>query len=295
VGPEVAAAPPNGGDGGPHRRNWGRIRDFPRAGSAPRNRRHIPDVREISNTPSSSKSGVIDNARSPCPAWSVRKRHYGWSAAKKLYYQLPCRAHVVQRAGVRDRHGGIKARAAQGRTIAVIGSGDGPGPTRNQGLAEKNRLLPARLVGIPMTFTAQRQTFPIRNRIVAVGRGCWCRGGAEERVLITDIAALEHAACLCGPGQIDRRPPSDRTAHQPRRQTSDQRRGHPRDLKLSSPDPDNCLVPLSRPGLATSLQGANHPGQPWKSAETRGPVVTKSDCRCPRCGPLSRPRNEKVG
>ena len=100
------------------------------------------------------------------------------------------------------------ALAAQGRTIAVIGSGlMDLYPAENQGLAEKIAESGAVVSEYPMTFPPARENFPYRNRIVAG----WCQGllvveaGLNSGALITAGQAIDQGRQVYAvPGQIDR-------------------------------------------------------------------------------------------
>ena len=141
---------------------------------------------------------------------SRRASHYGLECAKKLSYQLAYAGLTVVSGLARgiDTAAHQGALAAQGRTIAVLGSGlNKLYPPENQGLAEKIAASGAVVSEFPMEVTADTQTFPMRNRIVAGwGSGVLVvEAGFASGALITATQALEHGRNVYAvPGQIDR-------------------------------------------------------------------------------------------
>lgn len=141
---------------------------------------------------------------------SRQTSHYGLECAKKLSYQLAYAGLTVVSGLARgiDTAAHQGALAAQGRTIAVIGSGlMDLYPPENQGLAEKIAGSGAVVSEFPMTFPPSTQTFPYRNRIVAGwGSGLLVvEAGHKSGALITATQALEHGRLVYAvPGQIDR-------------------------------------------------------------------------------------------
>jgi len=116
-----------------------------------------------------------------------RTTHYGTESAKKLAYQLA---------------------AAKGRTIAVIGSGLAKlYPPENATLAEKIRAGNGAIVSeFSMEIEPDRQTFPMRNRIISG----WSHGilvveaGLNSGALITAAQALEQGRSVYAvPGHIN--------------------------------------------------------------------------------------------
>src|SRR2546421_10251969 len=100
-----------------------------------------------------------------------RTTHYGSEAAKKLAYQLAYAGLTVISGLARgiDTAAHQGALAAKGRTIAVIGSGlTKLYPPENAALAEKIRDGNGAIVSeFSMEIEPDRQTFPMRNRIIA--------------------------------------------------------------------------------------------------------------------------------
>ena len=141
---------------------------------------------------------------------SRKTSHYGLECAKKLSYQLAYAGLTVVSGLARgiDTAAHQGALAAQGRTVAVIGSGlMDLYPPENLGLGEKIAASGAVVSEFPMTFPPDRQTFPYRNRIVAGwGSGLLVvEAGAKSGALITASQAIEHNRLVYAvPGPIDR-------------------------------------------------------------------------------------------
>ena len=141
---------------------------------------------------------------------SRKTSHYGLECAKKLSYQLAYSGLTVVSGLARgiDTAAHQGALAAQGRTVAVIGSGlMDLYPPENLELARKIIGAGAVVSEFPMTYPPDRQTFPYRNRIVAGwGEGLLVvEAGLNSGALITAGQALEHGRLVYAvPGQIDR-------------------------------------------------------------------------------------------
>lgn len=141
---------------------------------------------------------------------SRRTSTYGIETAKKLSYQIAYAGMTVVSGLARgiDTAAHQGALAAKGRTIAVIGSGlNKLYPPENQGLAERITASGAVVSEYPMNRSADVQTFPYRNRIVAG----WSSGllvveaGLNSGALITANQAIEQGRNVYAvPGQIDR-------------------------------------------------------------------------------------------
>src|SRR3954447_3958977 len=141
---------------------------------------------------------------------SRRTTHYGLEAAKKLSYQLAYSGLTVVSGLARGidtaaHHGAL---AAKGRTIAVIGSGLLKlYPPENAALAEKIRNGSGAIVSeFSMEIEPDRQTFPMRNRIISG----WSHGilvveaGLNSGALITATQALEQGRSVYAvPGQMN--------------------------------------------------------------------------------------------
>src|ERR1700756_3876497 len=100
-----------------------------------------------------------------------RTTHYGTESAKKLSYQLAYAGLTIISGLARgiDTAAHQGALAAKGRTIAVIGSGLSKlYPPENAALAEKTRTSNGAIVSeFSMEIEPDRQTFPMRNRIIS--------------------------------------------------------------------------------------------------------------------------------
>jgi len=139
-----------------------------------------------------------------------RTTHYGMESAKKLAYQVAYAGLTVISGLARgiDTAAHQGALAAKGRTIAVIGSGLAKlYPPENAALAEKIRNGNGAIVSeFSMEIEPDRQTFPMRNRIISG----WSHGilvveaGLNSGALITAAQALEQGRSVYAvPGHIN--------------------------------------------------------------------------------------------
>src|SRR6059036_1913242 len=139
-----------------------------------------------------------------------RTTHYGTESAKKLSYQLAYAGLTVISGLARgiDTAAHQGALAAKGRTIAVIGSGLSKlYPPENAALAEKIRSGNGAILSeFSMEIEPDRQTFPMRNRIISG----WSHGvlvveaGLNSGALITAAQALEQGRSVYAvPGHIN--------------------------------------------------------------------------------------------
>jgi DNA processing protein len=139
-----------------------------------------------------------------------RTTHYGTESAKKLAYQLAYAGLTVISGLARgiDTAAHQGALAAKGRTVAVIGSGLSKlYPPENAALAEKIRNGNGAIVSeFSMEIEPDRQTFPMRNRIISG----WSHGilvveaGLNSGALITASQALEQGRSVYAvPGHIN--------------------------------------------------------------------------------------------
>src|SRR5690349_13407254 len=141
---------------------------------------------------------------------SRRTTHYGTESAKKLSYQIAYAGLTVISGLARgiDTAAHQGAIAAKGRTIAVIGSGLSKlYPPENQALAEKISNGNGAVVSeFSMEIEPDRQTFPMRNRIISG----WSHGilvveaGLNSGALITASQAIEQGRSVYAvPGHIN--------------------------------------------------------------------------------------------
>src|SRR5438477_2828757 len=139
-----------------------------------------------------------------------RTTHYGTESAKKLAYQLAYAGLTVISGLARgiDTAAHQGALAAKGRTIAVIGSGLAKlYPPENGPLAGKIRSGNGAIVSeFSMDIEPDRQTFPMRNRIISG----WSHGilvveaGINSGALITVSQAIEQGRSVYAvPGHIN--------------------------------------------------------------------------------------------
>ena len=141
---------------------------------------------------------------------SRRTTHYGMESAKKLSYQLAYAGLTVISGLARgiDTAAHQGALAAKGRTVGVIGSGLlNLYPPENAALADKIRSGNGAIVSeFSMAIEPDRQTFPMRNRIISG----WSQGllvveaGANSGALISVTQALEQGRNVYAvPGHIN--------------------------------------------------------------------------------------------
>ena len=141
---------------------------------------------------------------------SRRTTHYGTEAARKLSFQL-AHAGVTIVSGLArgiDTAGHEAALAAGGRTIAVLGSGIGNVyPAENKGLADRIAENGAVISEFPVLYVPDKQSFPLRNRIVSgLSQGVLVVEAPERSgSMITANQAMDQGRIVFAvPGQIDR-------------------------------------------------------------------------------------------
>lgn len=142
---------------------------------------------------------------------SRRATHYGLQCARKLSFQLAQSGLTILSGlalGV-DAAAHEGALAAQGRTIGVLGSGLGKfWPPENRVLAEKMADGRGAVVTeFPVDYNPDKQSFPLRNRIVAGwSQGVVCvEAPARSGALITVNQATDYGRPVYAvPGPIDR-------------------------------------------------------------------------------------------
>lgn len=140
---------------------------------------------------------------------SRQTTHYGIETARKLAYQLAYVGVTVVSGGARgiDTAAHQGALSAKGRTIAVLGTGINlVFPTENAELFERIAANGAVITQFPFNRPADKQSFPIRNRIVAgmtLGTVV-VEANATSGALITANMAVEAGRQVFAvPGRID--------------------------------------------------------------------------------------------
>ena len=135
--------------------------------------------------------------------------HYGLEVARKLGYQQAYIGVTVVSGGARgiDTASHQGALVAKGRTVAVLGTGINlVVPPENQELFERIAANGAVITQFPFNRQADRQSFPIRNRIVAgmtLGTVV-VEASLTSGALITSNFATEYGRQVFAvPGRID--------------------------------------------------------------------------------------------
>ncbi len=135
--------------------------------------------------------------------------HYGLEVARKLAYQLAYLGVTVVSGGARgiDTAAHQGALTAKGRTIAVLGTGiNVVVPPENVSLFERIAANGAVMTQFPFNRNGDRQSFPIRNRIVAgmtLGTVV-VEANLTSGALITSNFAAEYGRQVFAvPGRID--------------------------------------------------------------------------------------------
>jgi len=140
---------------------------------------------------------------------SRQTTHYGIEVARKLAYQLGYIGVTVVSGGARgiDTACHQGALMAKGRTVAVLGTGINiVFPSENAELFERIAANGAIITQFPFNRTADKQTFPIRNRIVAgMSLGAVVvEANLTSGALITANFATEYGRQVFAvPGRID--------------------------------------------------------------------------------------------
>ncbi len=139
-----------------------------------------------------------------------RMTHYGRESAKQIAFQLAHAGYTIVSglaAGI-DTAAHEAALAANGRTIAVLGSGFARiYPSENQALAEKIAENGAVISQFPFAINSDPRLFPIRNQTVSgMSYGVIViEGNVRSGSMITAKAATEQNRLVFAvPGQIDR-------------------------------------------------------------------------------------------
>lgn len=141
---------------------------------------------------------------------SRKPSHYGLQCAKKLSFQLAHAGLTVVSGLARgiDTAAHQAALASHGRTVAVIGSGLAElYPPENRPLADKIAEQGAVVSEFPLRTKPDRQTFPMRNRIIS-GWGpslLVVEAGRNSGALISAAQAADQGRGVYAvPGPIDR-------------------------------------------------------------------------------------------
>jgi DNA processing protein len=140
---------------------------------------------------------------------SRRTSHYGLESARKLSYQLSYVGVTIVSGGARgiDTAAHQGALTAKGRTIAVLGTGINlVFPPENAELFERIAANGALVTQFPFNRPADKQSFPIRNRIVAgMTQGTVVvEAGLNSGALITAGMAVDYGRQVFAvPGRID--------------------------------------------------------------------------------------------
>jgi len=141
---------------------------------------------------------------------SRRTTHYGKEQARKLSFPLARSGFCIVSGLARgiDTAAHEAALAAEGRTIAVLGSGIGNVyPPENRALADRIADSGAVISEFPVLYVPDKQSFPLRNRIIAgLSRGLLVvEAPGRSGALITAHQALEQGRTVFAvPGPIDR-------------------------------------------------------------------------------------------
>ncbi len=141
---------------------------------------------------------------------SRRMTHYGREQARKMSFQLAAAGFTIVSGLARgiDTAAHEAALAAEGRTIAVLGSGIGNVyPAENQALADRISENGAVISEFPVLYVPDKQSFPLRNRIVSgLSQGLLVvEAPVRSGSLITANQALEQGRSVFAvPGPVDR-------------------------------------------------------------------------------------------
>lgn len=143
---------------------------------------------------------------------------YGTETARRFAYQLAYTGITIISGGARgiDTAAHLGALSAKGRTIAVLGTGiDRTFPPENADLFERIAANGAVITQFPFNRPADKQSFPIRNRIVAgMSLGTVViEANHKSGALITSDFAVDYGRQVFAvPGRIDS--PRSKGCHQ---------------------------------------------------------------------------------
>lgn len=156
------------------------------------------------------KGGLSRKDKSPVAmVGSRRTTHYGLECARRLSYQLAYAGVTIVSGGARgiDTAAHQGALSAKGRTIAVLGTGINlVFPPENATLFERVAEQGAVMTQYPFNRSADKQSFAIRNRIVAgmtLGTVV-VEAGLNSGALITANMAVDNGRQIFAvPGRVD--------------------------------------------------------------------------------------------
>ena len=140
---------------------------------------------------------------------SRQTTHYGREVARKLSYQLASAGLTVVSGGARgiDSSAHQGALAGQGRTICVLGNGiNRVYPPENRQLFDRIVENGALITQFPFDRPADRQSFPIRNRIVAgmsLGTVVVEANASSGAMITANMASDYNREVFAVPGQIN--------------------------------------------------------------------------------------------
>ena len=138
-----------------------------------------------------------------------RTTHYGQDTARKLAYQLAGAGIKVVSGGARgiDSASHQGALSAKGRTLAVLGTGiNTVYPAENAELYERISENGAVLTQFPFNRKGDKQSFPIRNRIVAgmtLGTVVVVADLKSGSLITANMAADNNRQAFAVPGRVD--------------------------------------------------------------------------------------------
>ncbi len=189
-----------------------RIRDFgchivtPEQSTYPKNLREIYDPPIVLYV----KGTLLENeSNSVAIVGSRMTTSYGMNTARKFAFQLATLGVTVVSGGARgiDTAAHQGAMSATGRTIAVLGTGINiVYPSENAALFEKIPSQGALITQFPFNVPGGKQTFPIRNRIVAgmtLGTVVVEANLTSGALITANMAVDAGRQVFAVPGQID--------------------------------------------------------------------------------------------
>ena len=189
-----------------------RIREFGCEIVTPENENYPKHLREIYDPPIVLYvKGTLLESDSNCVAMvgSRMTTSYGMNTARKLAFQLATLGVTVVSGGARgiDTAAHQGAMSGKGRTIAVLGTGINiVFPSENAALFEKIPSQGALITQFPFNMPGNKQSFPIRNRIVAgmtMGTVVVEANLTSGALITANMAVDAGRQVFAVPGQID--------------------------------------------------------------------------------------------